>query len=591
MNETIKEYLEFLYGRDQAVETYDRLSSLMEDASRRIKEAGNAPAAESQPGGGLPLDERDSILITYGDQFKQEGEAPLSTLGRFLKKYLKGFVSGVHILPFSPYSSDDGFSVIDYRQVNPELGDWHDISRIGADFRLMFDLVLNHISAQSPWFKGFLLNEAKYRDYFLVVPEGTDLAGVFRPRALPLLTRFKTSSEAHGMKEQLVWTTFSADQIDLNYQNPDLLLTMIEILLFYVEVGAQFIRLDAIAYLWKEIGTSCIHLEQTHRVVRLFRAVLDVVAPWVIIITETNVPHEENISYFGNGYNEAQMVYQFSLPPLVLDAFSRGDASHLSEWASTLGELKGNITFFNFLASHDGIGLLPAHGILKDEELHGLAELVKNHGGFVSYKSTPSGDVPYELNISYFDAISQPGEEDETRIKKFLGSQAIMLAIAGVPGIYVHSLLGTPNFMEGVRQTGANRTINRQKLKLNEVEEELAEAGSIRRRVFKGFTGLLEVRSAHPAFHPFGEQKIIKTKGAVFALMRISPDKGERILCLFNTGSEPALFASPHSQLGIDKRYKLKDIISGRSVPGNKDSELAVDLKACQFLWLKMTRA
>ena len=122
----------------------------------------------------------------------------------------------------------------------------------------------------------------------------------------------------------------------MNFKNPDVLLALLDALLFYVARGARFIRLDAIAYLWKRIGTSCIHLPQTHAVIQFWRAVLDEVAPHVLLITETNVPHADNVSYFGDGTNEAQLVYNFALPPLVLHALLRGDATHLTRWAQSL---------------------------------------------------------------------------------------------------------------------------------------------------------------------------------------------------------------------------------------------------------------
>ena len=261
------------------------------------------------------------MLITYADQLSEPHVFPLRTLTDFCERYLSGLVSCIHILPFYPYSSDDGFSVSDYREVNPEFGHWGHIAHLGRTFRLMFDAVINHASVQHEWFQGFLKDDPAYRDYFIVVDGDPDLSQVVRPRALPLLTEFDMPS---GSKK--VWTTFSADQVDLNFQNPNVLLEIIDTLLFYVAQGAQLIRLDAIAYLWKEIGTSCIHLPQTHRIIRLFRAVLDIVAPHVLLITETNVPHKDNISYFGNGTDEAQMVYNFALPPLVLHTMQTGNS-------------------------------------------------------------------------------------------------------------------------------------------------------------------------------------------------------------------------------------------------------------------------
>ncbi|HEY5902515.1 MAG TPA: alpha-amylase family glycosyl hydrolase, partial [Anaerolineales bacterium] len=342
------------------------------------------------------MSQQDSLLITYPDQVQEPGSSPLRSLGEFCRERLSGLVSGIHILPFYPWTSDDGFSVVDYRQVSPEYGTWDDLGLLGRDFRLMFDAVINHASVESPWFQGFLAGEPPYRQYFITPLAGADLSAVVRPRALPLLTRFETADGP-----QHVWTTFSADQADLNYKDPAVLLEIIDVLLFYVLRGADFIRLDAIAYLWKEPGTSCISLPQTHAVVQLFRAILDELAPHVSLITETNVPHAENISYFGDGRNEARLVYNFSLPPLVLHAFQTGSAEVLSRWAGTLTLPSPEVTFFNFLASHDGIGLNPLRGILTEHEIERVIERAIAHEGLVSMKSDPEGTArAYELNIN-----------------------------------------------------------------------------------------------------------------------------------------------------------------------------------------------
>ena len=448
----------------------------------------------------------------------------------------------------------------------------------------MFDAVINHVSAQSCWFQEFLKGNPEFADYFIVVEEGTDLSQVVRPRALPLLTCVQTVSG-----ERLVWTTFSADQIDPDYANPDVLLEIIEVLLLYVEKGADLIRLDAIAYLWKKIGTTCIHLEEAHRVVKLFRAVLDVVAPHVIIVTETNVPHEENVSYFGDGTDEAQMVYQFSLPPLVFHAFLSGDATYLSEWAAGLSSPSGSATFFNFLASHDGIGVRPVEGILSPAEVQSLVERVAAHGGFVSYKTNADGSQSvYELNISYFDALSDPNgaEPLDLQARRFLASQAIMLSLAGVPGIYVHSLFGSRSDPAGVEQTGRYRSINRAKFRRDELERELAAPPSLRHQVFYPYLHLIRTRAAHPAFHPNGAQQVLSIHPALFVLLRTTPDGDASLLCVHNVSNAEipfsanlALFPFPHSG-------QVRDLITGATFPVDTSSDLSLRVAPYQVLWL-----
>ena len=561
----------FLYGAGRAPHLIDRLQQIISGYAGRI------PASSGD------LTERDSILITYGDQVQAPGEKPLQTLGAFCRRYVKGVVNGIHILPFYPWTSDDGFSVSDYRRVDPALGDWEDISLLGQDFRLMFDAVINHASVGHEWFQGFLRDDPGYREYFVVVEGSPDLSQVVRPRALPLLTTFETPS---GPKQ--VWTTFSADQVDLNYENPDVLLEIIGTLLFYVSQGAELIRLDAIAYMWKEICTSCIHLPQTHRIIQLFRSVLDVVAPNVLLITETNVPHIDNISYFGDGHNEAQMVYNFALPPLVLHTLHTGNSRVLSEWTAALKLPSRRTTFFNFLASHDGIGVNPARGILSEAEIEGMIERVVQHGGLVSYKHVAGGaQVPYELNINYFDALSDPnaGEPLEVQIDRFMAAQAIMLALVGVPGIYVHSLFGSRSWQAGVELTGRNRTINRQKFDLQTLEHELSDESSLRHQVFHRYSQLLSARSASAAFQPSGEQQVLDSGDAVFALLRRSPDRSEQVLCLQNISNRSAQV--PVSLQGMNGMplHQFTDLITGRSSHNSQQGSLV--LAPYETLWLR----
>jgi len=516
--------LAFLYGTEIAHRAVERTRKILSDFRVR------APDIKGD------LTERDSILITYGDQVQAPNEKPLQTLGAFCRKYLSDLVSGIHILPFYPWTSDDGFSVVDYRKVDFALGDWDDISSLQGDFRLMFDLVINHASVKSEWFQAFLRDDQKVRDYFIVVEGDPDLSRAIRPRALPLLTAFATAAG-----EKRVWTTFSADQVDLNFKNPEVLLEILDILLMYVERGASFIRLDAIAYLWKEIGTTCLHLPQTHGVVQFLRAALDEVAPHVHLITETNVPHAENLSYFGDGSNEAQLVYNFALPPLTLHAFHTGDASILSDWAKTLSLPSEKTTFFNFLASHDGIGLNPARGILSNAQLDALVQKTLEHGGLVSYKHNADGtQSQYELNVNYFDALSNPNSDEplDLQVDRFIAAQAIMLALIGMPGIYFHSLFGSRGWLAGVQQTGRNRTVNREKLQVEQLKAELADPNSLRAKVFARFCQALFVRKQSPAFHPHGAQKVWDVHPCVFALERISPDGSSRALCLHNVSAK-----------------------------------------------------
>lgn len=574
MNTTIETHLRSLYGEDGPL-IRDRIEQMLR------KHCALSPALAQRSQGTLPLDQSDALMIAYGDQVTTEGQRPLQCLAHFAEEHLQHVVSGIHILPFYPSSSDDGFSVVDYGAIAPELGTWEDVSRIGKRFKLMFDAVFNHASAQSDWFRRFLLGEARYREYFIVVEDEPDLSQVVRPRALPLLTSFET---AWGTKQ--VWTTFSEDQVDLNLKNPNVLLELLEYLLLYVRHGARFIRLDAIAYLWKQIGTRCIHLPETHRIIQLMRAVVDEAAPGVLLITETNVPHAENVSYFGDGKNEAQLVYNFALPPLVLHAFLRGDASDLSRWAADLALPSPHVTFFNFLASHDGIGVNPVRGILHEREIGFLAETVLARGGFVSYKNNSDGSKsPYELNITYFDALCAPSAEEAMpiQISRFLAAQAIMLAMRGMPGIYFHSLFGSRNDRAAAERSGIARRINRQKLELESLRAELANPKSLRSQVFEGYRRLLAARKSTRAFHPSGAQEVVDLGPDVFALVRNSPDESEAVLCCHNVSGRTTRFSvrSVPKIQGKEWRNLLTDE-RGRFAPPDD----IIELGPYEVLWI-----
>jgi len=575
----IHDHLTFLYGKREAERIWPQLQARLTEFGERYPHLREKVLLPSER-----LSERDAILITYGDQIHEPGRPPLQTLADFVEGHLHGVVSGVHLLPFYPYSSDDGFSVIDYRQVDPQLGSWSDVGCLGQNFQLMFDAVINHISRHSAWFQAFLRRQSPYTGYFIVVDPTVDLSTVVRPRALPLLTAVET---VHGV--QHVWTTFSDDQIDLNYASSQVLLEIVDLLLFYVAQGAKVIRLDAIAYLWKEIGSPCIHLPQTHRVVKLFRAVLDAVAPGVILITETNVPHEENISYFGDGTDEAQMVYQFPLPPLVMHSLLSCNARVLSRWAAGLESFSEQTTFFNFTASHDGIGVMPARGLLSEAEIQALVDATLAHGGRVSYKANADGSrTVYELNISYFDALSDLASEEPlaVQVARFVVSQAIMLALAGVPGVYVHSLLGSQSWREGVVQTGRNRTINRQKFDRAALEQELADPTSLRHQVFAAYTRLLRTRAAEPAFHPQGGQRVLFLNEGVFALLRTSLDGQSHVLCLHNVSDEIQPVQIQPDDLGLSS-VAWRDLFTGKVYPVGSNG-LAITLPPCAVRWLKL---
>jgi len=500
---------------------------------------GRLPAGTGA--GRYRLDQSDILVIAYPDHIQDDRGEHLRTLGAFLRDRLGPLINSVHLLPFFPYSSDDGFSILDYRAVAPGLGGWEAIRSLGEDYRLMFDAVFNHMSAQSEWMARYLAGDEEYQGFFIECDPHADYSRVTRPRSLPLLTKFD-----HRKGEVWLWTTFSADQVDLNFADPSVFMRFLELLLFFVEQKASLIRLDAIGFLWKEPGTTCIHLPRTHAIIKLWRLILDEAAPHVTLITETNVPHDENISYFNEG-NEAQLVYQFSLPPLVLHALLNQNGTYLRRWAAGLELPAAGMTYFNFTASHDGIGLRPLTGLVPEADIEHLCQLARERGGDVSTKTNSDGsESPYELNVNYLSFLTVPGESEDLTIRRFMCSQSIMLTMPGMPAIYLASLIGAGNWNEGVRRTGAKRSINREKFRLDQITIALGE-DSLQARVLSWYRRLLALRKASTALTPEAAFYVHDCGEAVFLLERFNTDTGETLIAAHNLSqTEQTVSFRPH---------------------------------------------
>ncbi|HDX4393774.1 TPA: sugar phosphorylase [Enterobacter bugandensis] len=559
VNAKIKKLINHIYGESFSEAHFKVLLTKLEQAAVDITEKRKSG-----------WDEKDVVLITYADQFSAKGEKALPVFTRFYNEWLARTFSHVHLLPFYPWSSDDGFSVIDYHNVAPETGTWQDVADLKQSASLMFDFVCNHMSAKSEWFANYLAQKPGYEDFFIAVDPETDLSAVTRPRALPLLTPFTL----HDGSVRHLWTTFSDDQIDLNFASPQVLIAMVDVLLHYLAEGARYIRLDAVGFMWKIPGTSCIHLEQTHCLIQLFRAITEAVAPGTVIITETNVPHKDNISYFGDGENEAQMVYQFSLPPLVLHAVHRQDVNALCQWAGSLALPSTKTTWFNFLASHDGIGLNPLRGILPESEILALVEKLQQEGALVNWKNNPDGTrSPYEINVTYLDALSAQNSSDDERIARFILAHAVLLSFPGVPAVYIQSILGSRNDYEGVERLGYNRAINRKKYTAGQVDLELNNKNSIRHKIYSRLSEFIAIRRGESAFHPDAKAFFESLDEQILKIVRVAKN-GERITALFNFSN------NVHTVYG--DTLTGMELLSGQAVSAKE-----LTLNPWQVMWIK----
>jgi len=523
--------------------------------------------------------EQDCWMITYGDSVIQDHIHPLHSLFDFATEYLKGTINGIHILPFFPYSSDDGFSVVNYSQVNESLGNWADIRDISAEFNLMADLVINHCSSRSPWFENYKAGVDPGKDYFIEISGDEDLSQVVRPRTSDLLREVRT---VNGDKK--VWCTFSHDQVDLNFENPKVLQEMVSIIAHYLDNGVRIFRLDAVAFLWKEVGTDCIHLPQTHEVIRLLRSLIEAKNSQAILITETNVPNHENLSYF-NSPDEAHAVYNFSLPPLLLHALVSGTSEHLKRWQMSMPPAQVGTFYFNFIASHDGIGLRPVTGLLSQDEINSLVETMELFEGKISWRTVDANTrEPYEINIALFDAMRGTTKgEDEYQLQRFICAHAIMLALEGVPGIYIHSLVATNNDIERVENTGQNRSINRHKWDFYQLKSVLSDPGSHHSKVLEQLTNLINIRTQQSAFHPNAVQFTLNLGNEVFAFWRQSLKRDQSIFCIYNVTDKKV--SIPLSAVNLISLDQWTDLISGSHL-SEDELQGQITLQPYEFVWL-----
>ena len=518
-------------------------------------------------------DESDVALITYLDTFYNNDEKNIQTLEQVLNTYLQDNVSIIHLLPFFPYSSDDGFAVIDYLKIKKGLATWSDIKKLSLKYKIMADLVINHCSSQSEWFQQFLNNQHPGKNYFLDYKDKFDTSKIVRPRSHDLLQIFKTKKS-----EKFVWCTFSRDQVDLNFKNKDVLIEFLKIIKFYLDQGISILRLDAVAFLWKKLGTNCINLNETHEVIKLFRLLLDASSQKTFLITETNLPNKQNLDYFGNG-NEAQLIYNFSLPPLILYSMLYGNSTILRKWLMSMPPPMEGTTYFNFIASHDGIGIRPAEGLISEKNIKAILRRMKEFGGEVSYRKVENKNKPYEINIALIDALKGTIDNlDNFQIERFICAHAIMLSLEGIPAIYVHSFFGTENDYSGMQSTKQKRSINRKRYDLKDLRNKMNKK-TINSTVLKQLNSLISIRKKQPAFHPNATQFTLNLGEKIFALWRQCQNRKQSIFVLCNITSQKQPVDLNEINLIFNKNWI--DLISNKKIESKK-----IFLKPYQTMWI-----
>jgi sucrose phosphorylase len=462
-------------------------------------------------------------LIVYADRFGGDG---LATLQGLLTGPLEGLFTGVHILPFfTPYDgADAGFDPADHRMVDPRLGDWSAIEAISRTHDVTADLIVNHISIESPQFVDFVAkgDSSRYAGMFLqvddVFPGGiTDeaLKRIYRPR----LARPFTEVALSDGSTRLMWTTFSSEQIDLDVFDAEARAYLGETLDLLAASGVSQVRMDAVGYSVKTPGTNCFMTPETFRFVAAMTE--GVRRRGMESLLEIHAHHADQIE----AATIADRVYDFALPPLVLHALYSGDAVPLRGWLEA--SPRNAITV---LDTHDGIGVMDVGaagdrpGLLKPDQIHALVEGIHAASGGESRRATgraASNLDLYQVNCSYFSALG--GDEN-----RYLMARLIQLLSPGIPQIYYAGLLTARNDITLLQRTGVGRDINRPYFDLTQIHDALDQP------VVRRLIAMVRFRNQHPAFQgsfrlldgASNELRILWENGGSFVEARIDVEAG-----------------------------------------------------------------
>ena len=506
------------------------------------------------------------ILITYADGIREIGEPSLITLKKLIDNYFGDSFSIIHILPFLASTSDGGFAVSSYEELDPKFGNWENLFSISKDRILMADLVLNHVSSSHPWVQKFRQSTEPESSYILSPSQNGKWDNVTRPRNSSLFTSLLT---VNGNKD--VWTTFGPDQIDLNWKEPAVLIEFLKVIKNYFKYGITWLRLDAVGFIWKESKTTCLHLDSAHKIVRILRMLLMKINRSAILITETNVPQKENLSYLQSG-EEAHLAYNFPLPPLLLECLFSNKADLINQWLFNWPETAINSGFINFTASHDGIGLRALEGFMDSKRFTQLLVSCEKRGGLISHRKMPNGDEhPYELNISWWSAMADNGRDSSLyQMERFLLSQIFVMSLKGIPAFYFQALMGSENDIKTFSRTGQRRDLNREKFDAKTLNFALQDPNSIASKNLKSIKHAIDVRRKIDAFHPDQPMSCLSKNRRDVVIIRRG--QGDNVVWALHNMTNSKLCISLLDDLNLDreKSFSWRENLSNLEFSQNR---------------------
>lgn len=516
----------------------------------------------------------------------------------------------LHLMPLfavRPGDNDGGYAISNYRSVDPRLGTIEDLRLLADDLRkvgisLVLDFVFNHTSEDHDWAQQAQAGVREYQQFYHIFPDrrGPDAYEKTLREIFPTVRRGNFTW--HDGMHSWVWTTFNSFQWDLNYRNPAVFRAMAEEMLFIANTGVEVVRLDAVAFIWKKLGTGCENLPEAHLLIRAFNLMTRISAPALAFLSEAIVHPDEVIKYISP--EECQISYNPTLMALLWESLATRHVALLVKTLSHRYKLPTGTVWVNYLRCHDDVGWTfddadaAAIGINGYDHRRFLNDFYTGQypGSFargVPFQHNPqTGDMRISGTLASLAGLEQAIEKDDERLKelairRILLLHGITLSIGGIPLIYLGEEWGMLNdydFVKDPAKAGDTRWVHRPKMKwefLDDLDDRITSSGgSIRKRIYRSLQRMISLRKSMPAF--YGAQMELFDPDNEHVLGFVRSHAGSRVVVMANFSEEPCTVSGNHLRTAGLGRF-FRDAITSEELPTSED----LQLESYQILWLQ----
>lgn len=516
----------------------------------------------------------------------------------------------LHLMPLfavRPGNNDGGYAISNYRSVDPRLGTVEDLQGLARDLReagicLVLDFVFNHTSDDHEWAKRAQAGDREYEEFYYIFADRTEPEKYEATLREIFPTVRRGNFTWHDGMRRWVWTTFNSFQWDLNYSNPAVFRAMLEELLFIANTGVDVLRLDAVAFIWKQLGTSCENLPEAHKLIQAFNLVARIATPGLVFKSEAIVHPDEVVKYISP--TECQISYNPTLMALLWESLATRKISLLTQTLQHRFQLPADTAWVNYLRCHDDIGWT-----FDDNDANAIGVNAYDHRQFLNkfytgqFPGSFARGVPFQENLQTGDmrisgtmaslaGLEQAVEEDnevlkELAIRRMLLLHGVTLSIGGIPLLYLGEEWGMLNdydFVKDPAKAGDTRWIHRPKMKweyLEELNDQIDSGnGSIRKRLFRSIQSLIALRKEVPAFA--GQQMELFATGNEHVLGYVRSRDGHRVTIVANFSERPQIVdGNKLRTVGFGRFFE--DIIGKKTIAASRD----IQLEPYEILWLQ----